>query len=269
MHYQSCHTICVNARDKALAFVSAGGKLCRGHGGRRRVPADHRVLRRHRILAGFHRIIAAKSLGLTEIDTDVRAGTRRDAILYAVGANAAHGLKRTNRDKRNAAMTLLRDPEWSAWSDNRIAAKCAVTQPFVSKLRSSLITVISEPASERTYTNKHGTTSTMTVTNIGARPGPAPAPAAEEWRQADIEDIAPQPTPAWPPEHTAPAGQIRYVLSMLDGRLTLTPGQAARAFTGTIREDTEIVDRVLSWLAKFQGELNAELSRREGSAAAD
>jgi hypothetical protein len=62
---------------------------------------------------GFHWIIAAEELGLAEIDTDVREGTQRDAILYAVGANAAHGLKRTNRDKRNAVTILLKDPEWA------------------------------------------------------------------------------------------------------------------------------------------------------------
>jgi hypothetical protein len=59
-------------------------------------------------------------------------------------------------------MVLLKDPEWAAWSDNKIASLCAVTQPFVSKLRSSLITVISEPPTARTYTTKHGTTSSMT-----------------------------------------------------------------------------------------------------------
>jgi cell pole-organizing protein PopZ len=37
--------------------------------------------------------------GLAEIAADVRAGTRRDAILYAVAANASHNLKRTNHDK--------------------------------------------------------------------------------------------------------------------------------------------------------------------------
>ncbi len=60
---------------------------------------------------GFHRFFAAKKCGAQEIDADVRQGTRRDAKLYAVGANAAHGLRRTNVDKRRAALTLLQDEE--------------------------------------------------------------------------------------------------------------------------------------------------------------
>jgi hypothetical protein len=58
-------------------------------------------------------------------------------------------------------MKLLNDPEWSRWADSEIARNCAVTQPFVGKLRASLITVISEGGSTtgaRTYTTKHGTT---------------------------------------------------------------------------------------------------------------
>ena len=66
--------------------------------------------------------------------------------------------------------TLLKYPEWSGWSDAEIARRCAVTQQFVSKLRASLTTVVSEPPAVRTYTTKHGTTATMTVTNIGAKP---------------------------------------------------------------------------------------------------
>jgi hypothetical protein len=194
---------------------------------------------------GFHRIIAAETLGLVEIAADVRPGGRRDAILYAVGANAAHGLKRTNRDKRNAVMVLLKDPEWDQWSDREIARRCAVSDRFVNGVRAVLTPNIrSEP---RTYTTKHGTTSTMTVSNIGARPAPAPAAAAvaDERQQTDIEDFAPSlaRAPAWPPEHTAPAGQIRYVINMLDDWLKLTPAQAAAAFIGEIRKDAEQLAR--------------------------
>ena len=34
-------------------------------------------------------------------------------------------------------MKLLRDEEWSQWSDNEIARQCAVSQRFVSSLRPS------------------------------------------------------------------------------------------------------------------------------------
>jgi phage N-6-adenine-methyltransferase len=56
---------------------------------------------------GFHRYHANKKAKFSEIEADVRNGTRRDAILYSVGANVDHGLRRTNEDKRRAVMTLL------------------------------------------------------------------------------------------------------------------------------------------------------------------
>ena len=64
-------------------------------------------------------------MGLAKISADVREGSRRDAILYAVGANAWRGLKRTNRDKRNAVMVLLKDPEWGRRQDVRTADRIA------------------------------------------------------------------------------------------------------------------------------------------------
>src|SRR6476661_4358033 len=62
---------------------------------------------------GFHRFHAHRAAGAMEIACDVRPGTKRDAILFSVGANASHGLRRTNEDKRRAVMTLLNDAEWS------------------------------------------------------------------------------------------------------------------------------------------------------------
>jgi len=83
---------------------------------------------------GFHRCVAAQHAGLTEIEAEVHVGTRRDAVLYAVGANTGHGIRRTNADKRHAVLTLLADEEWGHKSAHEIARQTHTTQPFVSKL---------------------------------------------------------------------------------------------------------------------------------------
>ncbi len=117
---------------------------------------------------GFHRVSAAKKAGNTEIEADVKQGTQRDAILFSVGANAAHGLRRTNADKRRAVQRLLTDEEWTKWSDREIARRCSVHHEMVGKLRKEFSLAVS--ASEtRTYTTKHGTTATMQTSNIGKK----------------------------------------------------------------------------------------------------
>lgn len=117
---------------------------------------------------GFHRDAADGRLGLAESICEIRAGTRRDAVLLAVGANAQHGLRRTNDDKRRAVLILLDDAEWSAWSDREIARRCAVSDRFVNNLRAS-VTANGSQSETRTYTTRHGTTATMDVAAIGRR----------------------------------------------------------------------------------------------------
>lgn len=120
---------------------------------------------------GFHRIAAAKQIGTLELSAEVRQGSRREAILHSVGANSDHGLRRTNKDKRRAVETLLRDDEWSQWSDREIARRCSVNDKTVAKVRAELSPATadfrSENPTERTYTTKHGTTATMNTENIG------------------------------------------------------------------------------------------------------
>lgn len=123
---------------------------------------------------GFHRYRAALDLydgHETKDDTieaEVRQGSRRDAILFAVGANATHGERRTSTDKRRAVETLLRDKEWSQWSNYKIAKQCAVSEGTVRNIRESLTTKFTqlEPA-KRTYINKHGQQAIMNTANIG------------------------------------------------------------------------------------------------------
>ena len=49
---------------------------------------------------GFHRVEAAQRAGFKAVKADVKAGAFADALKYALGANANHGLRRSNADKR-------------------------------------------------------------------------------------------------------------------------------------------------------------------------
>jgi len=113
---------------------------------------------------GFHRLEASRKALFKDIEVELKLGTLREAVLYAVGANAEHGLRRTPADKHHAVSLLLADEEWSSWSDRMIARKTFTSPPFVAKVRSMVTENI---YSERIYTNKHGSSSSMDTSGIG------------------------------------------------------------------------------------------------------
>ena len=85
-----------------------------------------------------------------------RQGTQRDAVLFSVGANGSHGLRRTNADKRRAVETLLRDAEWSQWSNREVARKCSVDESLVRNMRPPVSAVkpqTEEPAPRKVERN--------------------------------------------------------------------------------------------------------------------
>jgi hypothetical protein len=84
---------------------------------------------------GFHRVEAQRRLTFVDVGADVRAGTKRDAILYAIDANDANGLRLKLADRLRSADVLLRDPEWSKWSDRQIGKKCGLHHETVGKRR--------------------------------------------------------------------------------------------------------------------------------------
>jgi len=87
---------------------------------------------------GFHRYKAHYQAKEKHILAYIHKGTLRDAVLFAVGANASHGLRRSNADKRRAVEALLKDEEWSSWSNCEIARRCAVSDHFVGVVRAEL-----------------------------------------------------------------------------------------------------------------------------------
>jgi hypothetical protein len=132
---------------------------------------------------GYHRYHASKSNEASTIEANVRQGSKRDAILFSAGANASHGLRRTNADKRKAVLMLLRDEQWAQWSDHEIARRCGVNRSTVTRQRSSLAQSASEKSKvaskTRTYKTKHGSVSRMRTKKIGLKPNRTPGTSVD------------------------------------------------------------------------------------------
>jgi hypothetical protein len=144
---------------------------------------------------GFHRFAAATKLNRMKMPCEVLVGTKREAILYACGANSGHGLRRTNEDKRRAVERLLADEEWASWSDRKIGTAAGVTHVFVAKVRSQVVTVT---------TSKAGRTVTV---DTWAEPE-TEQPALEkrtgsDGKQYPVKNKQPEPQPEPQIEHVA------------------------------------------------------------------
>ncbi|HEY7156067.1 MAG TPA: ParB N-terminal domain-containing protein, partial [Gemmataceae bacterium] len=162
---------------------------------------------------GFHRREARLRAGQKTMLVEIRQGTRRDALLYAAGANGVHGLGRTDADKRRQVLILLRDNEWQEWSSNEIARHCRVSPTSVGRWRrehdeserASLSTVDSEQVRPsdgdsgapetmpkvRTYKTRHGTTAKMRIEKIGKKnqsDGGRPSEKREAERRREEEE---------------------------------------------------------------------------------
>lgn len=140
---------------------------------------------------GFHRYHAHVAAGVTSIEADVRTGTQRDAIIFSLGANHTHGLRRTNADKHKSVTTMFADQEWSTWSDNAIALCCGVSNRFVAKARAVTMNIHSEKPEEREYITKHGTKAKMKVRKIGPGTTAEPKPPKEPKGKAPADGTPP------------------------------------------------------------------------------
>jgi hypothetical protein len=92
----------------------------------------------------FHRLKARRLAhpDANDIECKVHLGNRDDAILFACGANAQHGLRRSRSDKLKAVMTLIHSERWSGWSDREIARQCGVSHTYVAEIRSEHVATL-------------------------------------------------------------------------------------------------------------------------------
>jgi hypothetical protein len=98
---------------------------------------------------GYQRTAAHEAIGRKSIRAYIYHGDKRDATLYSVGANAEHGVRRTNEDKRKAVIRLLDDPEWSLWADVVIARHVKVSESTVHRYRQASPGVIGHDVGAR------------------------------------------------------------------------------------------------------------------------
>jgi hypothetical protein len=225
---------------------------------------------------GFHRYHAHNQAGAMEIAAEIRTGTQRDAILFSVGANASHGLRRTNDDKRRAVMTLLSDSEWKTWTQAQIATACHVSREYVSRVSASL-----DPSCDRAQdavrtVERGGKTYQMDTAKIGrqvesdstsaAKQTDAPAPTV---RSTPQPPIAPEPVVA----AQTPAGEVD---SQNDDQPDLVSELEAAdkeirrlsQLVATFTEHSDLAQQVAEWSLKFDqlSGRNAQLMRTSSEA---
>lgn len=82
---------------------------------------------------GFHRVAAFQQAGHDEIPAIIHHGDQETAIRMACGANAEHGLRRTNNDTKKAIKTAFET--WETASDRALAEICKVSPTTIGRYR--------------------------------------------------------------------------------------------------------------------------------------
>ena len=93
---------------------------------------------RHILADGHYRYWALKAVEISAVECAVYQGSWRDAWLFSVQANASHGVRLSNTEKRAAVTKILQDEEWLKMSDYSIADLVRVSRSLVQKIRREL-----------------------------------------------------------------------------------------------------------------------------------
>ena len=190
---------------------------------------------------GFHRHAAAVTAGLEEINCDVRAGDRRDAILYSASANATHGQRRTREDVNRAIGMMLKDADWGRWTNSAIAKHINCDHKTVAARRAELEKAGEiEPLDVRITSDGR----TMDTSKIGDGPQELPTtsmldenPSMHPSMPDDDELAVVEPEPA-PIANPAPASKA------ISSLVTLSPAPAPRVENHPIPSSTPILQAV-------------------------
>lgn len=105
---------------------------------------------------GFHRVVASRRFGATEIDADVQIGTREDALWFAIGANKVNGIRPNKGDVKHAVELALRT--WPEKTQQAIADQVGCGQQFVSTVKREFTHMRELTETPATVTGRDGKT---------------------------------------------------------------------------------------------------------------
>lgn len=138
---------------------------------------------------GFHRYFARKANGEVEVECEVKQGTKREAQLFSFGVNNDRGLSMSSEDIREIIIRMLKDDEWSKWSDEKIANVIKVSRITVFRVRKKLEEAGEvEQKSKTKYVDKHGNESEMATPKAKAKAEPEPVEQAEPEQEEPSEE---------------------------------------------------------------------------------
>lgn len=219
---------------------------------------------------GFHRFLAHKHAGRLEIAVEVRQGTRRDAIEHACGANAHHGLPRSNADKRKAVLMLLADAEWAALSDREVAKKAGVAHSFVASVRDPERAQAQQQARDRAAAKRLESDSTPAANpESDSSPATPPRPVVSAAGAAVVIEPAKDTPPAGPTEDEQIAADahgdtdIATLLEETQRELEAAQRQIQAMSADDQRAETLKWQRMADVAARRQEEIQDRLVERE------
>lgn len=88
---------------------------------------------------GFHRVEARQQAGLADVSCDIRPGTHGDAFLFALSANAHHGLRRTAKDLQHSIRQALQHDGLAERTDTALAELIVCAPATIAKVRKELV----------------------------------------------------------------------------------------------------------------------------------
>lgn len=212
----------------------------------------------HWLASGFHRHSALCALGREDAECEVISGTRREAVLYSCGENFAHGMRRTNEDKRRVVRRLLEDEEWQLWSDEQVADRCKVSRRFVGQMREMLRPAVVPDRNKEASRNGSGI-------RLATRNGTTypVSPYNQHTYRQPVDDSPPKPRPTAgvrevdeKPRYLA----IRGTLDSVDRAMDALPSPETAAVADP-DFDLDQAERHARWWKQFAGLLRGKAER--------